>query len=163
MREANIETLQKLGEISWKRTAPHSVFRKYSITQNFTDTAFSFSWNPGILSRPGRLTTYGRLTATFHPRNALLEAQGYPQPKAMKTGTTIVGLIFKALPSLIIIILLSLRPCMILRMSVGWRCVGCGHTCNRRPYCRGQELREDSLHRRQHLLLRYVAALPSTL
>jgi 20S proteasome subunit beta 2 len=28
-------------------------------------------------------------------RNAMLSAQGFPQPKAMKTGTTIVGLIYK--------------------------------------------------------------------
>jgi len=96
----------------------------------------------------------------------LLQAKGVQAPGFTKTGTTIAGIIYKASShggsccwrSCVTLLILSgcLKHCRnaILHCHTGWRCAGSGHAFNCRDDCRRQELREDSLHRAQRVLLR---------
>ena len=105
-------------------------------------------------------------------RNAFLEERGVHAPRLTKTGTTIAGIIFKASSQSSISLAAAQaarrsrwrtlthrqRP-LLARLSAvasaaGWRRPGRRHPLHGWLDRGRQELREDPLHRAQHLLLR---------
>lgn len=106
-------------------------------------------------------------------RNAYLSERGIRPLKTLKTGTTIAGVIYKVCSWVFrtakdtnetkrtdfdrdhfLETYPTLLTFQLLLVVTGWRDPRCGYEIHGRVHRSGQELRKDSSHRSEHLLLR---------